>query len=152
MARLRGGARYEHTLEMDLWLSLGPHDLCEPPTREQLQVAWEIERDNMMDHCRRNPNKGWRPWAWWEFDAGEPKPEHEAQEALRLYELGELSADDVEAVKRRAIETIEYADQADELEAIGSAVTSPADAVESMRENRHQRAREWQRLLDAIQL
>jgi hypothetical protein len=97
-------ARYEPTVNATLDLTMGPTDAPGELTVEQLEVAWEVERDSLMDHCRRNPNPGWRSWGWWQFEAGEEMPRGRDAETLRLAELGELRDDELAALQERANE------------------------------------------------
>ena len=58
--------RYEPSAGLDLWLMLGANELEEPPPSDELlAAAWAVEREAMLDSCRRNPCPGWRPAAWW---------------------------------------------------------------------------------------
>ena len=43
-------------------------------------------------------------WGWWAFVAGEDMPHGQYAESVRLGELGELSADDLAALRERANE------------------------------------------------
>ena len=39
---------------------------------DQVQDVWKKERAGIFKHCKLN-TPGQRPWAWWEFDAPEPR-------------------------------------------------------------------------------
>jgi hypothetical protein len=67
-------------------LLMGPTDAPGKLTVDQLEVAWLMERDRVLDEYRGPP--GTRPWAYWRFDLGEEKPANWGEEAIRLAELG----------------------------------------------------------------
>jgi hypothetical protein len=111
MPRLRDRRwRYEPTVEATLDLMIGPTDAPGELTVGQLEVAWEVERDRITDGYNGPP--GTRPWAFWVFDLGEepPRPDDDDQggsfalEAVRLAELGELTDDELAALREQANE------------------------------------------------
>jgi len=71
-------------------------------TREELEVAWRIRRQELMERSRL---PGTRPWGFWVFELGEelPRDTHYA-EAVRLAELGELDPDERAAIAEKANE------------------------------------------------
>jgi hypothetical protein len=116
MARLRSTAqhwRYDPTddverLDIYLDLLMGPHGGF---TEEQLRIAWDVERDSIMEHNRNNSATiANRPWGYWKFELGEEPPEHDEKlhlpwpEAIRLAELGELRPDEIAALAEKAAE------------------------------------------------
>ena len=77
MARLRdrtaAGWRYapqgHDGLDIILNLLLAPTGEY---SEDQLRIAWEVERDRLMEHDRNNPATfATRPWAYWKFELGE---------------------------------------------------------------------------------
>lgn len=46
---------------------------------------------------------GWRPWAWWAFEAGEQRPDPDG-ETVRLAQLGELTAEELAVLREEALE------------------------------------------------
>jgi hypothetical protein len=76
-------------------LTLGSSRVGPEWTAGQLKRGWSLYRDEVMGGPR---SAGSRPWAWWEFEAHEPKPEREADEALALFRLGVLGPDEMLAV------------------------------------------------------
>lgn len=150
MPRLRGGWVYDRSCGAILDLMIGPTDAPGELTVEQLEVAWAVERDGIMEDCRRNPTPGWRPWGWWEFSMREPQPEGAAAEALRLLELGEMDTAEVAAVKRRALGVLQGVEAANRAENMGAITTGPQDAARSMRARRDSDARKWRRVAEAL--
>jgi hypothetical protein len=72
------------------------------PTVEDLAVAWELRGEDVMSDYQGRA--GTRPWAYWAFDLGEPKPSGWDAEAVRLAELGLLEPDELAALRERANE------------------------------------------------
>ena len=123
--------RYRPTVDATLDLVMGP--TAGELTVEELKAAWEVERDALMANCKSNPTPGWRPWAWWAFDAGEEKPRERAAETIRLAELGELEADEVVALRERANEAkLRVGTAAERISALGTELEQrpDRDAVE----------------------
>jgi hypothetical protein len=89
-------------------LRIGPveHDRF---TDEDLRIGWECHGDQVLEE---HGLVGARPWGWWTFVAGEPAPrpddeirgDHRALEAVRLAELGELTAAELAALREEANE------------------------------------------------
>jgi hypothetical protein len=94
--------RHEPRVNASIDLLMGPTDAPGELTVDQLEVAWQIERDRLLSEYRGPP--GTRPWAWWWFDLGEQQPHDWAAEAVRLAELGELRDDELAALRERANE------------------------------------------------
>ena len=115
LARLRdrtaAGWRYDpqghDALDIILNLLLAPTGEY---SEDQLRIAWEVERDRLMEHDRNNPATfATRPWAYWKFELGEEPPRDDGEkipypfrEAIRLAELGDLQPDEVAALAERA--------------------------------------------------
>ena len=59
------------------------------PNLRLMREAWEKHRENILTQWIA-ANPGTRPWAWWKFDAPEPRPEGEG-EADYLGRLGLLT-------------------------------------------------------------
>ena len=103
MTRLRhGGFTYDREAGAVIDLMMGPTDAPGELTIDQLETAWEFERREVMESCRRNPNPGWRPWAFWQFELREPKPDGRVAEGVRLAELSELWPEELAALEQRA--------------------------------------------------
>jgi hypothetical protein len=118
MARLRdrtaAGWRYDpeghEALDIILNLLLAPTGEY---TEDQLRIAWEVERDRLMEHDRNNPATfATRPWAYRKFELGEEPPRDDREmipfpwrEAIRLAELGDLQPNEVAALAERAAES-----------------------------------------------
>ena len=83
-------------------LVLGPVDRPGEATVGDIEVMWRLCRDEVMAG-RQGRCDGRRPWAWWAFEAGEERPEGD-REAVRLAELGELTADELAAFSAKRIE------------------------------------------------
>jgi hypothetical protein len=94
--------RYEPSCALTNALVLGPEGFSEV-TLEMLQTGWLAARDALLESCRRNPNPAWRPWGWWAFEAGEPQPNSEEDEAARLAQLGELREEELSELEHRAM-------------------------------------------------
>jgi hypothetical protein len=77
-------------------------------TDEDLEVGWRLHRERAMGRLL----PGTRPWGWWQFAAREEMPhpadpvdgELRAVEAVRLAELGELTAEELAALREEANE------------------------------------------------
>jgi hypothetical protein len=84
----------------DLELAIGAIEGGAP--REELEVAWRIRRQELMERSRL---PGTRPWGFWVFELGEepPRDPHHA-EVVRLAELGALTADGRAAFAEKAYE------------------------------------------------
>lgn len=129
-------------------LSLGPGEGDGEWTEAQLRRGWTIYREKVMAKPR-NSTRVDRPYGWWRFEAGEEMPASEPDQLVRLLELGELSAEEVVMVERRAREALWYVEWADLLEAAGHVVTSPRSAREGMRARREADAPAWRQVLEA---
>jgi hypothetical protein len=83
--------------EMELWL--GPsHNGSLFSSAEELREAWIRHRDRLME---RWGNRGRRPQAWWEFEAGDLEYPGYDLEQSTLYECGLLTeAECVQLVER----------------------------------------------------
>jgi hypothetical protein len=83
-------------------LLLGPVDWPGEATVEDIELVWMLRRDEVMagPHGRGD---GTRPWAWWAFEAGEERPDGD-REPVRLAELGELTAEELAALREEANE------------------------------------------------
>lgn len=79
---------------------------------EDLRVGWDVYGEALMEE--RHP-AGTRPWGWWAFVVGEPRPEPRWNQAARrledphvetarLAELGELTPEDLAALREDANE------------------------------------------------
>ena len=100
MTRLRDQRwHYEPNVDLTIALILGP---SVDGDVEQLEAAWRVERESLLENCRRNPIPGWRPWGWWVFEAGGEPPADEVEEAARLAAMGELSPDEFTGLEDRA--------------------------------------------------
>ena len=86
---------------MTMELQIGPVEGF-GPTVEDLELAWELRGDDVMRDY--GGPAGTRPWAYWQFDVGEPKPVGWGAEAVRLAELGLLEAAELAAIRERANE------------------------------------------------
>ena len=105
MPRLRERLwRYEPPVNAGIDLLMGPTDAPGELTVDQLEVAWELERERMLREYRGPA--GTRPWAFWWFNLGEEMPHDWAAEAVRLAELGELRDDELAALRERANEAM----------------------------------------------
>jgi hypothetical protein len=97
---------------------MGPTDAPGEYTAEELEVLWPLHRDKIMAGPQGR-HHGTRPWAWWAFEAGEPRPEERwipsewgpfgrmegvGDETVRLAELGELTAEQLAALREGATE------------------------------------------------
>ena len=103
MPRLRERLwRYEPPVNADIDLLMGPTDAPGELTIDQLEVAWEIERERMLRDYRGPA--GTRPWAYWWFDLGEEMPDDWGAQAIRLAKLGELTDAELAALRERSIE------------------------------------------------
>jgi hypothetical protein len=67
MARLTSPAFVELDPRLRLSLEIGPTTF-DPFTDEELELAWEQHREELMEPGPSLP--GSRPWAWWFFEAG----------------------------------------------------------------------------------
>ena len=84
---------------------LGPTDAPGELTVDELELAWKVQGDRVMQYYGNvEARAGTRPWAWWHFDMGETMPDGDLAEATRLMELGELRPDELAALKERAVE------------------------------------------------
>ena len=85
---------------------MGPTDAPGELTVDELELAWEFQRDRMMQHYDSNvqARAGTRPWGWWHFDMGQTMPDGDLAEAARLAELGELRPEELAALREAAIE------------------------------------------------
>jgi hypothetical protein len=85
-------------------LILGPHE--GGLTVDQLRVAWELERDRVMDWALNGPDpRGKRAWAYWEFDLQEPQPEDVWHDGpVRLAELRLLTPRELATFQEEANE------------------------------------------------
>ena len=114
MARLRRAVKAGRGRPVDTFdLLMGP--TAGGPTAEELEVVWALRKDEIMATHRRD---GRRPWAWWAFELGEEPPterwnpgagpggriEGAGDETVRLAELGELTADELAALREGANE------------------------------------------------
>jgi hypothetical protein len=111
MARLRSTAQHwrydpESPERLDIYLDLimGPHGRF---TEDQLRIAWEVERDNFRSGSRAHLAD--RYWGYWKFELGEEPPSDGDlmlpwSQAVRLAELGDLSAGEIAALRERANE------------------------------------------------
>ena len=70
-------------------------------TVDQLRAAWEALPNQTNGLNRRN--LGRRPWAYWCFELAEERPDG-PEETVRLAELGELSSEEVAALRERGTE------------------------------------------------
>ena len=123
--------RYSPTPSATLDLMMGP--TAGGLTIAELEAAWELERDTLMDHARNSSTPGRRPGAWWEFEAGEEMPRERGAEAIRLAELGELRPDEVAALRERANEAkLRVGTAAERISALGTELEQrpDRDAVE----------------------
>ena len=103
MARLRDRFRLDlkRLPGMYLELMIGPvAGYC--PTVDELAVAWELCGEDIMSDYEGPA--GTRPWAYWAFDLGEPKPGSRDAEAVRLAELGLFEPGELAALRERANE------------------------------------------------
>src|SRR5919197_566022 len=96
MTRIAGRVPPPCDIGTAIELILGPSE----HTVEELELAWRAWGQAMLRSTRR---VGSRPWAWWRFEAGEGEPS-EADEPVRLAELGELRDDELAASAERASE------------------------------------------------
>lgn len=67
-------ARYIRGILADghFWLFLAPPNVRERPGDDVLRAAWELLRGELLPaHIAKAPAT--RPWAWWRFDAIEPR-------------------------------------------------------------------------------
>ena len=70
-------------------------------TVEELEVAWQVERDRLM-RCPR-AGQGQCPWAFWRFEVGEEPPEDPwHDEPVRLAELVLVAAEELADFQERA--------------------------------------------------
>jgi len=105
--------RHERTVDATIDLMIGPAECPITPrgapgavrwqglTDEQLAVAWLVEREVLMSHPRL---PGTRPWGFWRFELGEEMPSRADAQAVRLAELGLLTADEFAGLYERATE------------------------------------------------
>ena len=103
MARLRLRVEPDKRHHPGLDLLMGPTDAPGEYSAAELEVLWPTYRGEIMD----GPNGrqgGKRPWAWWTFECGEQCPDDPADEAVRLAELGELTAAEVAALREAALD------------------------------------------------
>src|SRR3954447_13513853 len=71
-------------------------------TDEQLKLAWHAYGEEIMGDLTARPSSaGTRPWAYWEFELNEERPDGD-EEAIRLAELGLLRDDEIAAITERA--------------------------------------------------
>jgi hypothetical protein len=111
---LRAGGRQCPTLDLLMGPTKGEHEY----TLEELEVFWELYGDEILSG-RQGRSHGRRPWAWWQFEAREPMPrarwipgegshlgrmEGVGDETVRLAELGELTAEELAALREEANE------------------------------------------------
>jgi hypothetical protein len=94
-----------------LTLMIGPSSV-DGFTEAELEFGWERHGRELLEG---NTRPGARPWGWWRFVAGEDQPrdrwnseigqvEDYGLETIRLAELGELSDDELAAIRERANE------------------------------------------------
>jgi hypothetical protein len=81
---------------MELWLG-PPHDGSYFGSREELEQAWEQNRDLVM---RLWGSHGRRLMAWWEFDAGDLKHPGYDRERSTLWRAGVLTAEEKAELER----------------------------------------------------
>jgi hypothetical protein len=96
--------RHELTLNQELGFLLGPAG-SGFKSEEEAQAAWEIHRDALMAEWGRGPG-------WWKYELGEPVPSRMVRGVefpppwtaahVRLFELGELTEEEVSDLERRA--------------------------------------------------
>lgn len=87
-------------------LTLG--DVPEGASLEGMRAAWSLQRDEILG-AYFGPRMlaayaGRRPWAWWEFEAGEAMPDGMDAETMRLAQLGELRPEEVVVLREHAVE------------------------------------------------
>jgi hypothetical protein len=86
--------------QLVLSLLIGPGDF----TEDELGLAWEVRREEMMLHSSMGRSSvGFRPWAYWRFDLGEARPKDD-DATIRLAELGLLREDELVRIAERANE------------------------------------------------
>jgi hypothetical protein len=100
VTRLR--ARVAPPDSVHLILSLLPRPYTDEFAEDQLELAWEAHREEMMRHNLRSA-VGFRPWAYWRFDLHEDRPDDD-DAPIRLAELGLLREDELVRIVERANE------------------------------------------------
>ena len=100
MTRLTGPAGAELNTDLTYALLMGPAE-GDGLSDEDLELGWRYRGERIMEDHRGRP--GTRPWGWWVFEVGEDPPPR-ALEAVRLAELGELTREELAALRERANE------------------------------------------------
>lgn len=106
-ARDKDPSKRRHAPILDL--CMGPTDAPGEYTAEELEALWLLYRDQIMSGPQGRQS-GRRPWGWWQFDAGEPQSawdgteERYGDETVRLAQLGELTVEEVAALREEANE------------------------------------------------
>ena len=100
MTRIIRGATIPPRSHIGLELIIGP--AMGEFTDEQLELAWHAYGEEIMAAARPS-SAGTRPWAYWEFELKEARPDGD-DEAIRLAELGLLRDDEIAAIAERANE------------------------------------------------
>jgi hypothetical protein len=78
-------------------------------TDEERREAWEQHCDRLMAQC----DDGWRPQAWWDFDAPFPRPRDSNYAKAALWEAGLLFAEEAAMLEARWREKFDRAQAPD---------------------------------------
>jgi len=89
--RRHGIRRFSDPAMYDLELCIGPTTQDTWATMEDWEALWVLRRDEILERWALL-DPGWRPWAWWVFEALEDPPSRDCQ-AERLLELGVSQTD-----------------------------------------------------------
>ena len=107
MARLRTGRTTLAANAADVKLALRIGDIGRASDHD-LALGWELYGPQIMAQARR---AGTRPWGYWKFELGEEPPAWDQfaahashAETVRLAELGDLTTDELAAIREQANE------------------------------------------------
>ena len=96
----RTSPAFRRDSDVELGMLIGPVQ-GDGLSDEDLELGWHYHGARLLEQY---VGPATRPWGWWAFEAGEPKPDGREAEAVRLAELGELDDEELATLRERANE------------------------------------------------